>query len=60
MELLYFGAVAIVLYVAADRILDRIEVARGRRFEHRSAIFFAILLGLALFTFATIRQFLGA
>lgn len=59
MELLYFTAVAIILYVVADWILDRVETKRGRRFEHRSLIFFAILLSLALLVFTGIRQFLG-
>lgn len=59
MELLYFTAVAIILYVVADWILDRVETRRGRRFEHRSLIFFAILLSLALLVFTGIRQFLG-
>lgn len=59
MELLYFTAVAIVLYVVADWILNRIETSRGRRFEHRTLIFFALLLGFALLVFAIIRQFLG-
>jgi predicted PurR-regulated permease PerM len=58
-ELLYFTATAIVLYVVADWILDRIETRRGRRFEHRTLIFFSILLGMALLVFAIIRQFLG-
>ena len=42
MQFLYFTLVAIILYVAADRVLNRIEVTRGKRFEHRSLIFFAI------------------
>lgn len=60
MELLYFAAVAIILYVVADWILDRIETTRGHRFEHRTLIFFALLLGFAFLIFAIIRQFLGA
>lgn len=60
MEILYFTLAAIVLYVVSDRILDAIERRAGRRFEHRTLIFFAILLGLALATFALIRRFAGA
>ncbi len=56
----YFTLVAIVLYIAADRILDRIEVSRGKRFEHRSLIFFAILASLALGSFTLIRYFLAS
>ena len=35
---------------AADWLLDRIEVARGARFEHRTLLFFGLMLGLALIT----------
>ncbi len=55
---IYFTLAAIILYVVADRILDRIEVSRGRRFEHRSLIFFAILATLALGSFTLIRHLL--
>lgn len=55
MEIVYFTIAAIALYIVSDRILDRVEVARGTRFEHRSLIFFAILLVLALASFAAIR-----
>jgi hypothetical protein len=57
MEILYFTLAAVFLYVGADWILKRIEVAAGRRFEYRSIIFFAILLVLALTSFALIRHF---
>jgi hypothetical protein len=56
-EFLYFTVVAVVLYWLADRILDRIETARGARFEQRTLIFFTILLVSALLAFAAIRQF---
>ncbi len=59
METLYFTLAAIVLYFVSDWILERIEVARGARLEHRSLVFFGILLGLALLVFAAIRQFYG-
>ncbi len=59
METLYFTLAAIALYFVSDRILKRIEVARGARLEHRSLVFFGILLGLALIAFAVIRQFFG-
>jgi hypothetical protein len=57
MEILYFTLAAVFLYVGADWILKRIEVAAGRRFEYRSIIFFAILLVMALTSFALIRHF---
>ena len=59
MEILYFTLAAIMLYFAADWILNRIETAAGRRFEYRSLIFFAILLVMALTSFALIRQLAG-
>jgi hypothetical protein len=60
MEAVYFTLAAIVLYLVSDRILDRIEVARGARFEHRSLVFFGILLGFSLIGFAVIRQVSGS
>jgi hypothetical protein len=60
MEAVYFTLAAIVLYLVSDRILDRIEVARGARFEHRSLVFFGILLGFSLIGFAVIRQLSGS
>jgi len=51
MEIVYFTVVAIGLYFVADAVLDRIERARGARFEQRGLIFFAIILILSLATF---------
>lgn len=59
MSFVYFTIVAVVLYVVSDLILDRIEVAAGRRFENRSIIFFAILMILALISFSLIRTYTG-
>jgi hypothetical protein len=56
MEMLYFTLAAVLLYLGADWILNRIEVMVGRRFEYRSIIFFAILLVMALSSFALIRH----
>ena len=44
MSVVYFTIVAIILYFAADWLLERVEVAVGRRLEHRSLIFFIIQL----------------
>ncbi|HEX5611101.1 MAG TPA: hypothetical protein VFX67_00490 [Burkholderiales bacterium] len=55
MDAVYFTVVAIVLYFAADAILDWIERLRGARFENRQVVFFAIMLPLALASFALIR-----
>ena len=43
MEAVYYTVVAVILYVAADRILNRIEVAAGKRYKYRSLIFFGLL-----------------
>ena len=59
MEILYFTLSAILLYFAADWILERIERAAGKRFEYRSLIFFAILLVMALTSFSLIRHLAG-
>jgi len=59
MEILYFTATAMFLYVAADWILKRVETAAGKRFENRSLIFFAILLTMAVTSFALIRTLTG-
>jgi TRAP-type C4-dicarboxylate transport system permease small subunit len=56
MEILYFTLAAILLYFAADWILSRIETAAGRRFKYRNLIFFALLLVMALTSFALIQQ----
>jgi len=54
-ELIAFTVVAVALYVAADRILDTVEVRAGRRFEYRTLYFFGILLFLGLATFSLIN-----
>ena len=55
MEIIYFTLVGIGLYFASDWILNRIETMRGRPFEYRSIIFFAIILVLALASFQLIN-----
>jgi len=57
MKYLVFTAVAVILYVMADWILNRIEVYRGARLKGRSLVFFAILLGLSLAAFAILGHF---
>jgi predicted PurR-regulated permease PerM len=59
LEILYFTAAAIVLYLVSDWVLRRIEQARGRPLAHRSAIFFVILLVLAVVVFRIIRYLAG-
>jgi len=55
MDVVYFTIVAIGIYFLADRLLDWIERARGRRFENRQVAFFAIILPLALASFWLVR-----
>ncbi len=59
MEMLLFPLVAIALYFVSDWILLRVEAARGKPFEHRTLVFFAIILVLALTSFTFIRHSLG-
>ncbi len=59
MSAILFTIVGIVLYFVSDWLLLRVEASAGRRFEHRSLIFFAILLTLALITFSFIQQQTG-
>lgn len=58
MEILYYTVTAVVLYFVADWLLDRVEIAFGRRFEYRSLIFFFIIVALALMTSQLARFFL--
>jgi len=57
MDVIYFTVIAIGIYFAADWLLDLIERKRGARFENRQAMFFAIILPLALATFWLVRMF---
>ncbi len=59
MQSLYFTLVAIALYFVSDWILDRVEISLGRRLEHRTLVFFFLLLSLALVTFALIQRYTG-
>jgi hypothetical protein len=56
METIYFLIIGIVLYFGADWILKRIERARGARFVHRDAIYFIIILTLAMASFYLINR----
>ncbi len=59
MEIVLFTITAIVLYIVADRALNYIEIRRGARFQHRSLIFFTILVVLALISFNLIQRLAG-
>jgi hypothetical protein len=58
-DLVYFTVIAVGLYFGADRLLDYLERARGKRFENRQVAFFAIILPLALASFWLVRLFSG-
>ena len=60
MEAVYYTVTGIALYLLADRILRLFEARAGRVFEHRTLVFFVLLLSLALVTFAAIRRFAPA
>lgn len=55
MEAIYFTLVAVGLYFFSDWLLERIERLRGKRFEQRSIVFFAIIAVLALISFQVIQ-----
>lgn len=57
MQTVWFTLVAAMLYLVADRVLLAAERYAGRRFEHRSLVFFALLLSMALLSFALIRRY---
>ena len=59
MSIVYFTLAAAILYLFSDWILERVEVAAGRRFEHRSLVFFSILLTLAMTSFMLISHLTG-
>ena len=60
MAMLLYTLTGIILYVVADWVLTRLEARAGRQFEHRTIVFFVLLLSMALVSFAIIRSILGA
>jgi hypothetical protein len=56
LEIIYYTAAAIILYLVADRIIDTAERMAGRRFEYRTIYFFAVLSALAVGSFYAIRH----
>jgi hypothetical protein len=56
-EAVYYTVTGIVLYFIADRVLRSLEARAGRIFQHRTLIFFFLLLSMALVSFAVIRRF---
>jgi len=58
MEAVYYTVTGVVLYLVADRLLALIERRAGRVLAYRTLVFFALLLSLALVSFAAIRHFI--
>jgi hypothetical protein len=48
----------ILLYLAADWLLRRIEARAGRILEYRTFLFFGLLATMALISFALVRALL--
>lgn len=59
MEIILFTVVAIVLYLVSDWLVQRIEIAAGRRLEHRTLLFFALIAVFAITTFTLLRSWLS-
>ena len=59
MSIFYFTLVAAILYLFSDWLLQHAEIAMGRRFQHRSLLFFLILLALAVTSFTLIGRLTG-
>jgi NADH:ubiquinone oxidoreductase subunit 6 (subunit J) len=57
--IILYTVAAIVLYLFSDWVLNQIEIKRGTRLEHRSLIFFVIIMVLALSTFSLIERMVG-
>lgn len=55
LEMIAYTLVGLALYGLSDWLLNRMETRRGKRFENRSLIFFAIILTLALISFQLIQ-----
>ena len=60
MEIFYFTLTAVLLYLATDWILKRIETASGKQLKYRNLVFFVILLVMAMTSFTLIRNLAGS
>lgn len=58
-EIVYYTLAGIVLYFVSDWLLERIEQARGKRFENRALVFFVIILVLALVSLQIVGRLAG-
>ncbi len=55
MEVLAFTANAIIIYLLTDWIIRAIEKKRGEALKQRQAVFFVIILVLAIISFRALR-----
>lgn len=60
MEIILFTVVAVLLYFVSDWIVQRVEIAAGRRLEHRTLLFFAVITILAVSSFHLLQTYLFA
>ena len=60
LEILVFTLNAIIIYLLADWILRRIEARRGEVLKSRQAVFFVIILVLALVSLQVLKSILAA
>lgn len=60
MEILAFTANAIIIYLFSDWLVRTIEKKRGEPLKQRQAVFFAIILVLALISFRILRLVFSA
>lgn len=57
MEFLYFTIAGLLLYVAADWVLLRIEAMYGKMLPNRSLYFFGIIMAMSLILFEVIQRY---
>lgn len=58
-QVIVFTLVAAALYLFSDWLLNQIERIRGQPFEHRSLVFFVLILVLALVSFELLGRLLA-
>ncbi len=57
-ETISYTIAAILLYMISDKLLQRLELNAGRRFQHRNIIFFFILAFLSVTSFSIFQYIL--
>jgi hypothetical protein len=60
MEFVYFTMAGLLLYVASDWVLLRIEAMYGQLLPNRSVFFFAIIMFLSTVSFEAVQYFTSA